>query len=351
MPHRQRLVRLRRHLPRLLLDLRVHDKRLSAGQPLPQHGRFPDASCGDGADFWTCTAGPTFWGCCKSNPCKNGGVCPDRDLTGAFVGNPVQSAYYLAGVDAEMTSVSVGAAATLATAVRGSASATATATTTSAVETATAVVAATSQPSSHAGAIAGGAAAGGVLVALLVCWLVYYIRYIRRARANGKETIESGEPRAGVVSVSEHPDKPGSAYGNGMVEHYGRREGVHLSPVAPPEYTSPRAESYALRGDAPDVFAHRNGVGGGESAWKPGHRAQVSELEGETVWRGELESPMNSERGGGDVKRVWGEMDERPARRTTLEARWVEVEQVLGIHTMDEDEVGQRDYDSMRSFS
>jgi len=47
---------------------------------------YPDASCGTASDFYKCNFdSKTFWGCCKSNPCQQGVVCPSGDLVPAFM--------------------------------------------------------------------------------------------------------------------------------------------------------------------------------------------------------------------------------------------------------------------------
>ena len=47
---------------------------------------YPDLGCNVGSDFYKCNfnAHP-FWGCCKTNPCSQGSLCPSGDLTPAFV--------------------------------------------------------------------------------------------------------------------------------------------------------------------------------------------------------------------------------------------------------------------------
>lgn len=161
-----------------------------------QHGKFPDASCGDGATFWTCTAGPTFWGCCKSNPCATG-TCPKDDLVPAFVGNPVQSAYYLDGAGASPAPTGT--------------------TTSTSTSTATGAAKEGDGEKSHTGAIAGGAA-GGVVGLLLVCWLVYYLLYVRRkekARREGAARADHETAVGGATTMAEHPGKMGGYYEGG----------------------------------------------------------------------------------------------------------------------------------------
>lgn len=219
-----------------------------------QHGKFPDASCGAGSNFYTCNAGPTFWGCCKSNPCGTG-ICPENDLTGALVGSPVQSAYYLAGDTSATASPATSLVPGPSTAGNFTV-ATPTSTTTS--ETATG-------PSTNTRFIAGVAAAAGVVLALFVGWLVYYICFVRRSAKKNQDEFES---RQSVLSVARDTEK--------------NKDSRISYASAPPEYSSPN----------PNTYSHHVTPGAG-GFWKPQHRARPSELSGETVWC-ELETPMPS---------------------------------------------------------
>lgn len=69
----------------------------AGGFNVSSFGNFPDASCGSASDFFTCTAGPSFWGCCKSNPCAATppATCPQGDLVPAFMERPEQFAAYV----------------------------------------------------------------------------------------------------------------------------------------------------------------------------------------------------------------------------------------------------------------
>jgi hypothetical protein len=61
-----------------------------------EYGTFPDASCGGSSDFFSCLSGDkTFWGCCKSDPCANNQTCPAGDLVPAFMERPEQYSGYL----------------------------------------------------------------------------------------------------------------------------------------------------------------------------------------------------------------------------------------------------------------
>jgi hypothetical protein len=59
------------------------------------YGTFADQECSAGL-FYTCAdTEPPFLGCCKSNPCQQGG-CPREDLAGAFLsGDPGKAGDYL----------------------------------------------------------------------------------------------------------------------------------------------------------------------------------------------------------------------------------------------------------------
>lgn len=63
------------------------------GYNISHHGEFPDASCGSASDFYTCSAGDSFWGCCKSNPCATS-TCAQGDLVPAFLERPEQLSVY-----------------------------------------------------------------------------------------------------------------------------------------------------------------------------------------------------------------------------------------------------------------
>lgn len=67
------------------------------GYNISHHGEWPDASCGSASDFFTCNAGDSFWGCCKSNPCAATppATCAQGDLVPAFMERPEQFNAYV----------------------------------------------------------------------------------------------------------------------------------------------------------------------------------------------------------------------------------------------------------------
>ncbi|KAI1422356.1 hypothetical protein F5Y12DRAFT_623996 [Xylaria sp. FL1777] len=59
------------------------------------------------AYWYTCTSGPTFLGCCASNPCNNGGICPQNDLVGAVLNSdPSKASVFLTATTVTATSTS-----------------------------------------------------------------------------------------------------------------------------------------------------------------------------------------------------------------------------------------------------
>ncbi|KAF3927469.1 hypothetical protein ABW21_db0208915 [Orbilia brochopaga] len=44
------------------------------------YGSTPDQACQTGGQFFTCTGPPSFWGCCKINPCASGVGCPQEQV-------------------------------------------------------------------------------------------------------------------------------------------------------------------------------------------------------------------------------------------------------------------------------
>jgi hypothetical protein len=119
----------------------------AGGLNISSYGKVPDASCGSASQFYTCTAGSSFWGCCKSNPCTANPACPPVNLVPAFMERPEQFAAY-------------------------------------------APAASPQKKSSHGAAIGGGV--GGGIVALLIGVLIFL--YCRRKKRNSQANLESATP-------------------------------------------------------------------------------------------------------------------------------------------------------------
>ncbi|EUC29191.1 hypothetical protein COCCADRAFT_107188 [Bipolaris zeicola 26-R-13] len=158
------------------------------------YGTFPDATCGTGSKFYTCSAGQTFWGCCKTNPCAQSG-CPDGDLEPAILNrNDLLSAYHATG-SATTTSTSGPSAA-----------------------------AKKSDDGVPVGAIAGGAAGGAFAIAAIIGIIVWWLCLRRKKKAKAKAAEHYGDANGDAV--------------NGMSEFHNKHH-HNQSSESPPSYTSP----------------------------------------------------------------------------------------------------------------
>ncbi|KAI8937544.1 hypothetical protein NX059_005262 [Plenodomus lindquistii] len=132
------------------------------------YGTFPDATCGTGSKFYTCVGPPTFWGCCKTNACSQGG-CPDGDLEPAILNRPdLLSAYH-----------ATGASTTLSSATQTASSVSSTATGTGQVTA--------EKNSTPVAAIAGGTAGGVLALAAIAGGLIYYCCLVKRKKKRNAE--------------------------------------------------------------------------------------------------------------------------------------------------------------------
>ncbi|KAF1841501.1 uncharacterized protein K460DRAFT_168562 [Cucurbitaria berberidis CBS 394.84] len=255
------------------------------------YGDFPDATCGTGSKFYTCTAGATFWGCCKTNACSQSG-CPDGDLEPAILNREdLRSAYHASG------------GTTLASATRTS-TASASIMSTPAI---TSVVPPTSFPTpegkQHVGAIAGGAAGGAFGLALIIGLVLYYCCHAKKSRKGHADTV--------VRRLSDLPARTAE-----------KDKAVPRPPdAAPPGYSSPNPEagfypqvpsqygqygtSYAYTQQQQQAYPpepQELPIGRPSPvpfALKPAgrHRREASELSGDTAIRSELDTPLESPKG------------------------------------------------------
>lgn len=140
-----------------------------AGFNASNYGTFPDGSCGLASNFYTCSAGRTFWGCCKTPPCTAEPTCADDGLVPAFMERPEQFSFYVA------SQTVTGTAATSTSSSSGS----------------------DSGSSSNAAVIGG--AVGGVLGGLLIIGLLVFFLWRRKKRqhATHGETVEVASPMMG----------------------------------------------------------------------------------------------------------------------------------------------------------
>ncbi|KAH8726975.1 hypothetical protein GQ44DRAFT_144179 [Phaeosphaeriaceae sp. PMI808] len=143
------------------------------------HGKIPDASCGTASDFYSCGFGDTFWGCCKSNPCKAvpGPACKAGDLVPSFMERPEQFSAFAPS--------------------------------------------STPNPSSgsNKGAVIGGVVGGVVVVAIIIGILIFCC--CRRRKRNQQKSEPEGGATASTPMMEQRPEEGFSAQ------------------YAPPTYSSP----------------------------------------------------------------------------------------------------------------
>ncbi|OAL57015.1 hypothetical protein IQ07DRAFT_25534 [Pyrenochaeta sp. DS3sAY3a] len=247
-----------------------------------RYGLFPDATCGTGSKFYTCVPSGknTFWGCCKTNPCSQGGECPDGDLEPAILNrDELRSAYHASG-GTTMTSATRTASTTSPTV-------------TSDPSTTDALTPTDTSPPKHktnVAAIAGGAAGGGFGLAVIVALLIYYICHAKKSRKDHTDSV--------VRRLSDIPAA--------MTEKDKGSKGHD----APPGYTSPNPNYYTQDPSQYTTYAHiphqsYNPVPQ-EMPIEPltpvpyirqpvvGHNRGFSELSGDTAIISELGTPIPS---------------------------------------------------------
>jgi len=173
------------------------------------HGKYPDPTCGIGSQPWTCVNGNiTFWGCCKTNPCANGAVCPEADLTPAFWDRPEQSSHYISTTSSATPSAS-------------------------ASETAKA-----ESSSSNTGPIVGGVVGGILGLAIIIGAVIFFLR----KKKNAEQPHNTGPPYDAVPTGEKHGYVQGSPNVDGkkLFSQFPIQLGSPNIPfLAPPMYSSP----------------------------------------------------------------------------------------------------------------
>lgn len=131
------------------------------------YGKFPDASCGVNSDFYTCSSGRTFWGCCKSIPCSDNPTCADGSLVPAFMDRPEQFNFYAASGTVPNTSAS----------------------------STTTAISSSKGGSKSKGATIGGAVGGAIGGVLIIGLIVFFLFRRRRNEQTARgETVEVQSP-------------------------------------------------------------------------------------------------------------------------------------------------------------
>lgn len=233
------------------------------------HGTYPDASCGESVQFWSCNGtAPPFWGCCRSNPCATKTGCPASDLEPARMNDPNQFSQYATGTVDAMPSA-----------------------------TGSAKPSSTGGSSSHTGAIVGGVIGGIVVIVLIIAVLVYVLRR-RRLRGNEAKPIGVEQAPLDLPPVEQKYNYPGSPAVDGKPSLLLITPGSSNVPrltrsiAAPPLYSSPNPNSFGYH----EVSQSPQELPGELPRSAPsaaGYRFSELPVDGETA-RTELESPEPS---------------------------------------------------------
>jgi hypothetical protein len=160
------------------------------------YGTFPDASCDAASNFYTCTAGKSFWGCCKSVPCTTEPTCPPGDLVPAFLGRPEQASFY--DPDKVSTSISVYISTSASTSAYQS-------------STAGPVSSNNGSKGMNSSAVIGGAVGGVGVLAIVIGILVFILCRRRKQKRAQEATPQMSNIPAPIApekgfSYTEHPD-------------------------------------------------------------------------------------------------------------------------------------------------
>jgi hypothetical protein len=185
------------------------------------YGKFPDATCGLGSNFYTCTGTTVpFMGCCKAVACADLGGCDRSNLTGAYLGtDDLRSAYGAVGA----LSSSISARPTITTSAMSS--------TTMISNTATSAAAVISVPKKEpVAAIAGGAAGGALALAAVIGLLIYYFCHAKKSRKGHDDSVserQSDVPDMVAAQAGLEGSKPHDGKWPVQFKSYGRVVLIH----------------------------------------------------------------------------------------------------------------------------
>ncbi|KAI0455597.1 hypothetical protein F5B21DRAFT_185477 [Xylaria acuta] len=160
-----------------------------AGFNAHRYDEIPSQSCvgstSPSSSWYTCINGPTFLGCCASDPCNNEGVCPEDNLMGARLADDRSSA----SVFLTATTAATVTSATSTSADGNTSAPTSTAITTTQTPSPTPTSASKgSSPAPTAGIVGG--ILGGLIILILIAFV--FLRY-RRRRPRELATAQSDE--------------------------------------------------------------------------------------------------------------------------------------------------------------
>ncbi|KAI1273660.1 hypothetical protein F5Y07DRAFT_251583 [Xylaria sp. FL0933] len=182
--------------------------------------------------WYTCSAGPTFLGCCVSNPCNNDGVCPQNNLVGAVLnGNQNSASVFLTTPTLTSTSTSTSPTQTSTTA--------STSTSLQSTSSSGATVSSTSSPYPSAFSSGGSSPpiagiVGGILGGVIALGLIALVFFLyRRGRRRKLATTQSDKDATATP-------QPWSPY----QDSFHSSSAVTPAPVSPPSTVStPRSLS------------------------------------------------------------------------------------------------------------
>ncbi|KAH3910946.1 hypothetical protein HBI56_002550 [Parastagonospora nodorum] len=244
----------------------------SGGFPMADFGKFPDASCETGSNFFSCSAAPTFWGCCKSNPCTDKPSCKEGDLVPAFLGRPEQFAAYAPSASPSPTSTPSSAPSNA------------------------------SSSSSNNGAVIGGAVGGSLGAAILVGFIVFFLCR-RRKRKQQVAHDEAGAASTPKMRQRFEDNTSAQFVGQSPPPTYSSPNSQFYQPIPPPKDSSNRRSYQAYRQEADglqELPANTTPPAGHRTSELPGEAVSyrphgISELPSSTTRViAELETPQTS---------------------------------------------------------
>ncbi|KAI1351617.1 hypothetical protein F5Y01DRAFT_282130 [Xylaria sp. FL0043] len=198
-----------------------------------KYSEIPPQSCISSTEngmWYTCTAGPTFLGCCVSNPCNSGGVCSQNNLVGAFLNSNQNSAsVFLTTPTSTSTSTSSTQTSTTAS----------TATSLQTTSTSGSTASSTSSPSPSAASSKGSGPpiagiVGGILGGIIALGLVAIVFFLYRRRR--RRSLASTQSDKDATATPQ----PWSPY----QDSFHSSSAVTPAPVSPPSTVStPRSLS------------------------------------------------------------------------------------------------------------
>ncbi|KAL6712469.1 hypothetical protein ACN47E_000346 [Coniothyrium glycines] len=213
-----------------------------AGFDPAAYEKFPDATCGSSSRFYTCTAGNTFLGCCKSNPCSSRG-CPVGSLEPAFLASRPDLIEAYSATNETSSKTSSTQSFTSTSTLAPSFHTTASASTASGISSQTSATAVPTQNEhkTPVAAIAGAAAGGAFAVALIIIIFIYFCCRAKKSKEKQTDSMIRGQ--------SGFTDTEQAVAGNSVSQSNLQRKGVYTTEVPPLDYSSPNPNLHGVYGN------------------------------------------------------------------------------------------------------